>query len=195
MIRQLDSDGNIIKEYDCSIREIARQTGISYAAISYAVNGTRKTAGGFAFQKLEDVNVNTDVNTETVNVNTETVNNVNVNTVNTGTVNAVNIENVNNVNTVNTETVNTPVNVNATVNTETVNVNDVNTKPRVRQIPKKDTYIDAFGVEVRTMPEIQEEKPEGFPGSNVVRHPEYFGNILETDSDIMSKLKGTVFNP
>ena len=46
----------------------------------------------------------------------------------------------------------------------------------VRQIPKKEsTHIDAFGVEVK------DER--------------YFGNVLETDADIMQKLKGTVFNP
>lgn len=61
------------------------------------------------------------------------------------------------------------------------------TKPRVRQIPKKDTHIDAFGVEVKN--ELE------FLGSNAEAHPQYFGNILETDSDIMSSLKGTSFNP
>ena len=51
----------------------------------------------------------------------------------------------------------------------------------VRQIPKKEnTHIDAFGVEVKNEPN---------PRAG------YFGNILETDADIMAKLKGTIFNP
>lgn len=52
----------------------------------------------------------------------------------------------------------------------------------VRQIPKKEsTHIDAFGVEVK------DEQPNP--------RARYFGNVLETDADIMQKLKGTVFNP
>lgn len=51
----------------------------------------------------------------------------------------------------------------------------------VRQIPKKEnTHIDAFGVEVKNEPNPKAR---------------YFGNVLETDADIMQKLKGTVFNP
>lgn len=74
IIRQIDSETNqTIKDWSCSIREIARQLNISVPAISYVINGKRKTAGGFIFRKIDvntNVNTNEDVNTVNTNVNT-----------------------------------------------------------------------------------------------------------------------------
>ena len=199
MIRQTDLNGNIIKEY-ASPYFAEKETGIPKNKIYLVLNGTRKQAGGFHWELVPESGTNSGTNgTRVVPENSGTNEKV-VPEIGTGTTvvpekSGTNKSGISELvpesGTTGTSQEVVPEEIGTTVNTDV----NIEVKPKVRQIPKK-TYIDAFGVEVRTMPEIQEEKPEPyFPGSNVIRHPEYFGNILETDADIMSKLKGTVFNP
>jgi hypothetical protein len=56
-ILQKHDDGSIVKRYR-STYEASRETGISVVSISHCLNGRTNHAGGFIWEKLEDVTTN-----------------------------------------------------------------------------------------------------------------------------------------
>ena len=66
IIRQIDAETQVtIRDWDCSIREIARELNLHQSNITNVISGKRKTVGGFIFQKISDISdINSDINSD-----------------------------------------------------------------------------------------------------------------------------------
>lgn len=52
MIQQFDKDNNLIKEWECSVRQISNELGIDRSLLSKAINGIKPSAGGYLWKEV-----------------------------------------------------------------------------------------------------------------------------------------------